>query len=27
MKSPMILPNYAIDEVKNRRWDVKSPII
>jgi succinate dehydrogenase/fumarate reductase flavoprotein subunit len=27
MKSPMILPDYAIDEVKNRRWDVKSPVI
>jgi len=27
VKSPMILPDYAIDEVKKRRWDVKSPVI
>jgi succinate dehydrogenase / fumarate reductase flavoprotein subunit/L-aspartate oxidase len=26
-KSPMILPNYAIDEVKRRRWSVTSPVI
>ena len=26
-KSPMILPNYAIDEVQKRRWAVKSPVI
>lgn len=26
-KSPMILPNYATDVVKQRRWDVESPIV
>ena len=26
-KSPMVLPNYAIDEVNKRRWDVDSPVI
>ena len=25
--SPMILPNYATDEIRSRRWDVKSPTV
>lgn len=25
--SPMILPNYATDEIRQRRWDVKSPTV
>ena len=25
--SPMILPNYATDEIRDRRWDVKSPVL
>lgn len=25
--SPMILPNYATDEIREHRWDVKSPVI
>ncbi len=25
--SPMILPNYATDDIRNKRWDVKSPVI
>lgn len=27
MLSPMILPNYANDEIRRKRWDVKSPVI
>lgn len=25
--SPMILPNYATDDIRTKRWDVKSPVI
>ncbi|MES9858964.1 MAG: FAD-binding protein [Sedimenticola sp.] len=25
--SPMILPNYATDEIRKQRWDVQSPVI
>jgi succinate dehydrogenase / fumarate reductase flavoprotein subunit/L-aspartate oxidase len=25
--SPMMLPNYANDEIRRQRWDVKSPVI
>lgn len=25
--SPMILPNYATDEILHQRWDVKSPLV
>ena len=25
--SPMILPNYATDEIRKQRWDVPSPVI
>ncbi|MEJ1383419.1 MAG: FAD-binding protein [Candidatus Sedimenticola sp. (ex Thyasira tokunagai)] len=25
--SPMILPNYATDEIRKQRWDVQSPVV